>query len=77
MKFLDSDFIVVGICYRKDRKSKSCLCCKKSLEIVTHGFATLGPVSCPAEVHCILPVLPCETANFQDCGGVNHPPYPP
>ena len=40
MKFLDSDVIVVGNCFRKDRKSKSCLCCKKSLEIVTHGFAT-------------------------------------
>ena len=40
MQFLDSDVIVVGICYRKDRKSKSCLCYKKSLEIVTYGFAT-------------------------------------
>ena len=33
-----------------------------------------GLVSCPAK-YTVLPLLPCEMANFQG-GGLNHPSYP-
>ena len=35
----------------------------------------MGPVSCPAEIHCTT-ILPCKMPNFQGWGGGHSASYP-